>query len=227
MIKINNAEELANKIDHTNLNNLSKKEDIDYLVKKANEYKFYSVVVSPYYVKYTKEILKDSPTKLVTVAGFPLGFTTPKAKKKEAKIAIKDGIDELDMVVNIQALKARDYYTVAEEIEKVKNVCGEKVLKVIIEAELLNNEEIVKVSEIIANSGADYIKTSTGMSGLSPKISDIISIQKTAPQMKIKASGGIKDIKTAMRLISLGVDRIGTSSGDLIVEEYKRISEKH
>jgi len=227
MIKINNAEELANKIDYTNLNNLSKKEDIDYLVKKANEYKFYSVVVSPYYVKYTKKILKDSSVKLATVAGFPLGFTTPKSKKKEAKIAIKDGIDELDMVANIQAIKARDYDTITDEIEKVKSVCKEKILKVIIEAELLNDKEIVKVSEIIANSGADYIKTSTGMSGLSPKISDIISIQKTAPQMKIKASGGIKDIKTAMRLISLGVDRIGTSSGDLIVEEYKRISEKH
>jgi len=227
MIKINNAEELANKIDYTNLNNLSKKEDIDYLVKKANEYKFYSVVVSPYYVKYTKELLKDSAVKLTTVAGFPLGFSTPKTKKKEAKIAIKNGIDELDMVANIQALKTKDYDTVTQEIEKVKKVCNEKILKVIIEAELLNDEEIVKISEIIANSGGDYIKTSTGMSGQSPTIHNIRIIQKTAPQMKIKASGGIKDYKTAIRLLSLGVDRIGTSSGDLIIEEYKRISEKH
>jgi len=223
MLRINSPEELAIKIDYTNLNNTLQIEDIDNLVKKANEYGFYSVVVSPYFVKYAKSLLKDSPTKLVTVAGFPLGYSNEKAKRKEAKVAVKSGIDELDMVANIQALKVGDIDTVAEDIAKVREVTEDKVLKVIIEAELLSDSEIIKISEVIANSGADYIKTSTGMSGQSPKIANILSIRKTAPNVKVKASGAIRDYKTAIRLISAGTDRIGTSSGDLIIEEYKRM----
>jgi deoxyribose-phosphate aldolase len=226
MTKINSSEELASKIEYTNLNNRATKENIDYLAKKAEDYGFYSIVVSPYYVEYAKEILKDTEIKVVTVIGFPLGFSLPKAKKKEAKLAIKSGADEIDMVINIQAFKDGDYKTIAKELKVVRKVTEGKILKVIIEAEHLNDEEIIEISELVVESGADYIKTSTGMSGQSPKAANIVLIRKSAPNLKVKASGGITDYKTAIRLVSAGADRIGTSSGDLIMEEYERIYEK-
>ncbi len=225
-MKINSSEELAIKIEQTNLDNLAKKEDIEYLVKKAKEYGFCAVVVSPYFVEYAKELLKDTEIKVVTVIGFPLGFTSPESKQKEAEIAVNSGADEIDMVVNIQAFKAEDYDIVSKEIKMVREVTEGKILKVIIEAEYLNDGEIIKISEIIKETGADYIKTSTGMSSQSPKAANIVLIRKIAPNMKVKASGGIKDYKTAIRLISSGAERIGTSSGDLIIEEYKRIYDK-
>ena len=226
MTEVNSAEELANKIEYTNLSNTATKKNIEYLAHKAKEYGFHAIVVSPYYVEYAKELLKDTKIKVVTVVGFPLGFTSPKAKKKEAKIAMKSGADEIDMVANIQALKAGDYNTITNEIEMVRKITEGKTLKVIIEAELLSDEEIVEISTIIEKSGADYIKTSTGLSGVSPKASNLVLIRKTAPHTKIKASGGIRDYKTSMRLISAGADRIGTSSGDLIIEEYNRVAEQ-
>lgn len=226
MIKVNSAEELAKKIEYTNLKNTATKESIEYLAHKAKEYGFYAIVVSPYYVEYAKELLKDTDIKVVTVLGFPLGFTSPKSKKKEAKIAMKSGADEFDMVINIQALKDGNYDIIKKEIKKVREITEGKILKVIIEAELLNDKELTKISEIVDESGADYIKTSTGLSGESPKASKLVLIRKIAPHTKIKASGGIKDYKTAIRLVSAGANKIGTSSGDLIIEEYNRISEQ-
>ena len=226
MIKINSAQELAKKIEHTNLKNTTTKKDIEYLTHKAKEYGFYGVVVSPYYVEYSKELLKDTDIKVITVVGFPLGFVDSKIKEEEAKIAIESGADEIDMVTNIQALKTGDYDTIRKELENVRKITEGKVLKVIIEAELLNDDEIIKVSKIIKETGADYLKTSTGLSGESPKMSDLVLIRKTIPSTKIKASGGIRNYKTANRAISAGADRIGTSSGDLIIEEYNRASEQ-
>jgi deoxyribose-phosphate aldolase len=139
---------------------------------------------------------------------------------------MKSGVDEVDMVANIQALKNKDYATITKEIEIVRKETKGKILKVIIEAELLTEEEIIEISKIIGDAGADYIKTSTGLSGQSPKASNIVLIRKIAPQIKVKASGGIRDYKTAMRLISVGADKIGTSSGDLIIEEYNKIAEQ-
>jgi deoxyribose-phosphate aldolase len=222
MIKIKSQSELANIIDYTNLSNVATKSDIERLCKHAKHYNFYSVVVAPYYIKYTQNLLKSSSTKLCTVVGFPLGFVTSKVKKKEAKIAINKGVDELDMVINISALKSCDYETIIKEIEKVRLVAKNKVLKVIIEAELLREEEIITVCKIANDEKADFIKTSTGLSGLSPKVSNINLIKKTVPNMKVKASGGIKNYKIAMQLIAAGAERIGTSSGDLIIEEYKK-----
>ncbi|KZX17371.1 deoxyribose-phosphate aldolase 1 [Methanobrevibacter cuticularis] len=226
MNKIRSSEELANTIDYTNLSNIAKKEDIEKLCNHAKHYGFYSVVVSPYYVKYAKDLLKDSSVKICTVIGFPLGFVNSEIKVKEAEIAVKNHADELDMVMNIEAMKSEDYDTIKEEIETVKKVTNDKILKVIIEAELLNDEEIVRICEIVSAAKADFIKTSTGSSGLSPKAANINLIRKTAPNIKIKASGGIKDYKTTIRLLAAGANRIGTSSGDLIIEEYKRIYEK-
>ncbi|MCL2156917.1 MAG: deoxyribose-phosphate aldolase [Methanobrevibacter sp.] len=221
MVQIKSSSQLANIIDHTNLSNVATKSDIEHLVKQAKHYDFYSVVVAPYYIEYVKSLLNSCSTKLCTVVGFPFGYVTPKTKKKEAKIAIQKGVHEIDMVININAVKSKDYETIREEIEKVRSVAVDKVLKVIIEAELLQKEEIVNVCKIANEVEADFIKTSTGMSGLSPKISNINLIKKTVPNMKIKASGGIKNYKIAKKLIAAGADRIGTSSGDLIMEEYK------
>ena len=226
MTQIKSGLELANLIDHTNLKNVATKSDIEHLVKQAKHYNFYSVVVAPYYIDYTKNLLNSSPIKLCTVVGFPLGFITPKLKKKEGKIAIKKGVDEIDMVINISAVKSKDYETVRREIEKLRSVAKNQVLKVIIEAELLSEEEIIKVCETASEAEADFIKTSTGMSGQSPKIANMNLIKKTVPDMKIKASGGIKNYKIAKRLIAAGADRIGTSSGDLIIEEYKNHVQK-
>jgi len=226
MIKINSAKKLATKIEHTNLNNTATKEKIEYLAHKAKEYGFYAIVVSPYYVEYSKKLLKDSDIKVVTVIGFPLGFVSPKSKKKEAEIAIASGADEIDMVANIQAIKAGDYDTIRSEISMVREVSKGKILKVIIEAELLSDEEITETSKIIDELGGDYIKTSTGLSGKTPKASHLVLIRKTSPHIKIKASGGIRDYKTAVRLLSAGADKIGTSSGDLIIEEYNKISKQ-
>lgn len=225
MIKIKSASELANIIDHTNLRNIATKSDIEHLCEQAKHYNFYSVVVAPYYIKYAQNFLNSSSTKLCTVIGFPLGFVTPKVKKKEAKIATKMGVDELDMVINISALKSGDWETITKEIEKVRSIAKDKILKVIIEAELLKKEEIINACKIANDTEADFIKTSTGLSGLSPKVSNINLIKKTVPNMKIKASGGIKNYKTAFRLIAAGIDRIGTSSGDLIIEQYNKIYE--
>lgn len=226
MIKIKSTSELANIIDHTNLRNVTTKTDIEHLCKQAKHYNFYSVVVAPYYITHAKNLLNSSSIKVCTVIGFPLGFVTPKVKKKEAKEAIKKGIDELDMVINIAAVKSEDYETIAEEIEKVREKTKNKVLKIIIEAELLTDQEIINVCKIANDAKADFIKTSTGLSGLSPKAADINLIKKTVPSMQIKASGGIKNYKTASRLIAVGADRIGTSSGDLIIEEYKNMMKK-
>jgi len=227
MIRIKSATELANIIDYTNLSNVATKSDIKHLCEQAKHYNFYSVVVAPYYIKHAQSFLDSSSTKLCTVIGFPLGFVSPKAKKKEAKIATKMGVDELDMVINISALKSEDYETITKEIEKVRSIAKDKILKVIIEAELLKKEEIINVCKIANDMEADFIKTSTGLSGLSPKVSNINLIKKTVSTMKVKASGGIKNYKTAFRLIAAGSDRIGTSSGDLIIEEYKNMYEKH
>lgn len=227
MQKVNTTNELANLIDYTNLNNLATKEDIEKLCKHAKYYGFYSVVVSPYHVKYAKNLLKSENIKVCTVVGFPLGFTDSESKKKEVEIAIKNGADEIDMVVNITAIKEKDYDLIKNEIDVVKKAIGDKLLKVIIEAELLNEDEIIDICKIAEKTNAEFIKTSTGLSGISPKASNLIIMRKYAPNMKIKASGGIKDYKTVNRLIAAGADRIGTSSGDLIIEEYKRIDEKY
>lgn len=230
MIKINSPEELAQTIDYTNLSNIARYDDIEKLCNHAKNYGFYSVVVSPYYIDYAKELLKKSEIKICTVVGFPLGFVNEEVKEKEAYIAIEKDVDEVDMVINIEALKSQDFGNIKSEIEKVDNIIKsnheEKILKVIIEAELLSDWEIIKVTEIIKSTKADFIKTSTGLSGQLPSAAKINLIKKTAPKIKIKASGGIKNYKTAIRLLGAGADRIGTSSGDLILEEYKRIYEK-
>ena len=154
--------ELNSYIDYTNLKNTATKEDIEKLCKEAMEYHFASVCVSPYYVEYAKELLEGSNVQVCTVIGFPLGFSTTQVKSYEAIDATENGADEIDMVINISALKNKDYDYIKEEIEEVRDSIDGKVLKVIIETCLLTDEEIIKMTEICNETYVNFIKTSTG-----------------------------------------------------------------
>lgn len=206
---------LQSYIDHTNLKPDASKIAIDQLCREAMEYGFAAVCVSPYHVKTCVEKLKGSDVKIATVIGFPMGYSTTPAKVEEVKRAIDDGAHEIDMVINIQALKANDLAYVKNDIESICTFTHLKshVLKVIIEIGLLSQQEIISICKICEEIGVDFIKTSTGVIGRGATTADIILLRKLVPaKMKIKASGGIKDKNAALDLIEAGADRIGTSS---------------
>lgn len=209
--------DLAQYIEHTLLKQDATKEELLKLFEEAKTYKFKGVCVNPQNVKLAYENLKDSDVKVVTVVGFPLGASVSEAKAFEAKTAIEQGADEIDMVLSVQAMKDKDYEYVENDIKTVKAACKEKVLKVIIETDLLTKEEIVKACELIIKAGADFAKTSTGFvkNGVGAKVEDIELMHKTlqGSNVKIKASGGIKDSMKAKALINAGAIRLGTSSG--------------
>ncbi|MFY0712655.1 deoxyribose-phosphate aldolase [Seonamhaeicola sp. NFXS20] len=206
-------------IDHTLLNPTATKNDIIKLCEEAKQYRFFSVCVNSCYVALAKKQLKDTDVKVCSVIGFPLGAMSTKAKVAETKAALNDGADEIDMVINVGLLKSKDFDAVWKDIESVKSSMPNNVLKVILETCYLEELEIIKASELAIQSGADFIKTSTGFGTGGATINDVKlmkSVCKTC--VKIKASGGIRDTKTALEYINLGVDRIGTSSGIAIVE---------
>lgn len=209
--------DLAQYIEHTLLKQDATKEELLKLFEEAKTYNFKGVCVNPQNVKLAYENLKDSNVKIVTVVGFPLGASIPESKAFEAKMAIEQGADEVDMVLSVQAMKDKDYEYVENDIKTVKAACKEKALKVIIETDLLTKEEIVKACEIIVKAGADFAKTSTGFvkNGVGAKVEDIELMHKTlqGSNVKIKASGGIKDSAKAIALINAGATRLGTSSG--------------
>ncbi len=205
-------------IDHTLLKPTATENDIKKLCEEALEYQFYSVCVNSGYVAFAKAQLEQSNVKVCSVVGFPLGAMSTQAKVMEANKAIVDGADEIDMVINIGRLKSENFDAVWKEIEMVKKVIGNKVLKVILETCYLDKAEIIKASELAMLSGADFVKTSTGFGTRGATFEDV-QLMKSAvkDQVKIKASGGIRDRFTALEYIALGVERIGTSSGIDIV----------
>ena len=206
--------ELNKYIDHTNLKNTATLKDIEKLCNEAIKYKFASVCVYPYYVPLAKSLLKDSNVEVCTVIGFPSGMATKEVKVYEAIDAVEKGATEIDMVINIAALKNKDYNYVKEEIEEIRDAIDGKVLKVIIETCLLTDKEIIKMTEICNETFVNFIKTSTGFSTGGAKVDDIELINKYRNEvLEIKASGGIKDIDTAYDMINAGATRIGTSSG--------------
>lgn len=207
-------------IDHTLLKATASKNDIIHLCNEALQYNFFSVCVNSCYVALAKEQLKNSSVKVCCVIGFPLGAMSTKAKVAETQQALIDGADEIDMVLNIGLLKSKDFEAVWKDIEAVKKQMPNKTLKVILEICYLEDLEIIKASELAIQSGADFIKTSTGF-GTSGATIPVIKLMKQVANgtVKIKASGGIKDYKTALEYINLGVDRLGTSSGIDIVTE--------
>lgn len=216
-------EQLAKLIDHTLLKPDATKDDIKRLCEEAMKHSFWSVCVNPTYVSLATDILGGTEVKVCSVVGFPLGANTPEMKALEAERAINDGASEIDMVINIGALKSRDYEIVKRDIrEVVEHAKARKdtVVKVIIETGLLTEEEKVMASRLVKESGADFVKTSTGFNAPGANVHDVKLIRKTVgPDFGLKASGGIRTYRDAVKLIETGANRIGTSSGIAIVGE--------
>lgn len=212
--------EISNYIEHTLLKADATKEDVINIINEAIEYQFVGVCIAPYFVKLAKNQLQEHDTKVITVVGFPMGYHTISTKVEETKKALEDGADEIDMVINVSALKSGDINHVKDGISSVATLCRLKArpLKIIIETGLLTEEEIILACELCAEIGVDYIKTSTGINGEGAKVGIVKLMRKVLPEkIKIKASGGIKTKKFAIELIEAGADRIGTSSGVKIV----------
>lgn len=206
--------ELNSYIDHTALKATTTLDEIKKLCDEAINYHFASVCVNPTYVETAKKYLKGSTVNVCTVIGFPLGANTISTKEFEAIDAINNGADEIDMVINIGALKNKDYEYVKKEIEDIRDAVDGKILKVIIETCYLDNEEIKKMTEICNETFVNFIKTSTGFGTSGASIEDIEIINKSKNEiLEIKASGGIKTLEDAEKFINLGVTRIGTSNG--------------
>ena len=211
---------LSEFMDSTNLSKTATAEDIIKLCEEAITYHFPCVVVPPYYVKPAAEYLKSTTTEVGTVVGFPNGYSTKEVKQFEAINAIDAGAKEIDMVININALKNKDYDYIKEEIEMIRDSIDGHILKVIIETCLLTEEEIIKMTEICNETFVHFIKTSTGFDKEGAKLSDIDLIKKHKNEvLEIKASGGIKTKAEAEEFIRHGVTRIGTSSAKKIIEE--------
>ncbi|WP_028783261.1 deoxyribose-phosphate aldolase [Thalassobacillus devorans] len=220
-------ENLAKYIDHTQLKPETSKEKIDQVCQEAKEYEFASVCVNPYWVSYCYEQLKETSVKVCTVIGFPLGANTKEVKAFETKQAIENGATEIDMVINVGALKSKDYDTVQADIEAVIRESEDKALvKVIIETSLLTKEEKVQACELAVKAGADYVKTSTGFSGGGATVEDIKLMRATVgPEIGVKASGGVRDFESTKAMIDAGASRIGASSGIQIIKGEKGTSD--
>lgn len=212
---------IASMIDHTLLKADATKEMVEKLCKEAREYGFAAVCINPSYIKLSKELLKDSEVKVATVIGFPLGANIKEVKAFEAKNAIENGADEVDMVINIGALKSKDYNLVREDIEAVVDESKDRaIVKVIIETCLLTDEEKVMACKLAKEAGADFVKTSTGFSTGGATVEDVKLMKDTiGDDLRIKASGGVKDYEGAKAMIEAGASRIGASSSVAIVEK--------
>jgi deoxyribose-phosphate aldolase len=213
---------IAPYIDHTVLKQTTALADVEKVCKEAVKYGFAAVCVPPLYVKKAKELLGESEIKIATVIGFPFGYCAIEAKVAEMVLAIVDGADELDMVVNISAIKNADWTFIANEINTIMPIVKNKnkVIKVIIESGVLNDDEIIKCCDIYGAAGVDYVKTSTGYAEKGASIYAVNLIRThLANSIKIKASGGIKSFSFAKELLNAGANRLGCSSSVKIVEE--------
>ena len=201
-------------IDHTLLKPESTKEQIENLCQEAIEYDFASVCVNPYWVPFCAEVLKDADVMVCTVIGFPLGANTSAVKAFETKEAIANGADEVDMVINIGELKAKNYDVVLNDIKAVVEASGDKTVKVIIETCLLTDDEITKVSELCVEAKADFVKTSTGFNtaGANPHVVEVMKAA-VGDRALIKAAGGVRTPEDMDEMIAKGANRIGTSKG--------------
>lgn len=209
---------IQNYIEHTNLKPTITSEDIEMLLNEAQENNIFGICVPPFWVKKAKRDIGKTNIKLITVIGFPLGYQMSQAKDAEAIQAIKDGADELDMVLNISAFKSKMMWPKIE-IAKMGKLAHEKnkILKVIIETAYLNKSEIIEACKICADAGADFVKTSTGFASEGAKVEHVELMRSVLPDhVGIKASGGIKTYEQAMQLIEAGAERIGTSTGPAI-----------
>ncbi|TDL34497.1 deoxyribose-phosphate aldolase [Jeotgalibacillus sp. S-D1] len=211
---------IAKMIDHTLLKPEATKNQIAELCQEASENGFMSVCVNPAWVKLSSDLLHETDVKVCTVIGFPLGASTTETKAFETKKAIEDGATEVDMVINIGALKSGQFDAVQQDIQAVTAAASGKALtKVIIETSLLTNEEKVRACELAVAAGADYVKTSTGFSTGGATVEDIRLMRETVgPEIGVKASGGVRSTEDANNMIEAGATRIGASSGVKILQ---------
>lgn len=211
--------ELNRMIDHTILKPEATEAAVQKIIDEAKEYNFFSVCINPCWVAFASEQLADTDVAVCTVIGFPLGANTPEVKAYEAADAIKNGANEVDMVINIGALKSQQYDYVRQDIQGVVDAAkGKALVKVIIETALLTDEEKVKACELAKEAGADFVKTSTGFSTGGAKVADIrLMCETVGPDMGVKASGGVHNAEEALAMIEAGATRIGASTGVAIV----------
>lgn len=211
--------ELNRMIDHTILKPEATEAAVQKIIDEAKEYNFFSVCINPCWVAFASEQLANTDVAVCTVIGFPLGANTPEVKAYEAADAIKNGANEVDMVINIGALKSQQYDYVRQDIQGVVDAAkGKALVKVIIETALLTDEEKVKACELAKEADADFVKTSTGFSTGGAKVADIRLMRETVgPDMGVKASGGVHNAEEALAMIEAGATRIGASTGVAIV----------
>ena len=213
-----NTSEILSHVDHTLLKAFATWEDIQKLCEEAMEYHTASVCVPPSYIKRIHDTYGDK-INICTVVGFPLGYSTTKAKVAETVQAIEDGASEVDMVINIADVKNGDFDKVTEEIRSLKQAAGDKILKVIIEACYLTEEEKIAMCKAVTEAGADYIKTSTGFGTGGATMEDILLFKKfIGPHVKMKAAGGVKRVEDMEAFLEAGCDRIGTSSAISLIK---------
>jgi deoxyribose-phosphate aldolase len=216
-------EKMASLIDQTLLKPDATKDDIKRLCQEAINYGFWSVCVNPSYISLAARILRDTQVKVCSVVGFPLGANTPEVKAFEAEKAIRDGANEIDMVINLGALKSGDYELVKRDIRDIvkQGVRAQRdtIVKVIIETGFLSDDEKALACEVVKESGANFVKTSTGFNTRGATVQDVRVIRKlVGPEFGVKASGGIRTYRDAVKLIEAGANRIGTSSGTSIIK---------
>jgi len=209
-------------IEHTVLKPNVTKEELTSFLDDAKKYSFKGVCINPVHVAFAKKFLNGTSTNIVTVIGFPLGANATEVKAFEAAQAVKDGADEIDMVINVTALKDQDYDFVLKDIKAVVKASGEKAVKVILETDLITQEEIKKACLICIEAGAKFVKTSTGFvnGGVGAKTEDVKLMHETVKDfgLKVKASGGIRSYEDAQKMIDAGASRLGTSAGVKIVQ---------
>ncbi len=212
-------------IEHTLLKPNATKEEIKTLLDEAKEYSFKGICINPCNVAFAKDYLKESPINIVTVIGFPLGANATKVKAFEAEQAVKDGADEIDMVINITELKEKNYDFIKNDIKEVVKASGTKPVKVILETDLISKEEIKKACQISIEAGAKFVKTSTGFvkDGVGAKAEDVKLMYETVKDfgLQVKASGGIRSLEDAQKMIEAGAVRLGTSAGVKIMQGLK------
>lgn len=215
-----NINDILSRVDHTLLSTTATSDEIKILCDDGVKYKVASVCIAPCYVKFAKDYVGHNTVKICTVIGFPNGYNTSESKLYEVSDAIKNGADELDVVINLAWLKNQMYDNIRDELSSIKKLCKDKILKVIIETCLLTEEEKIKMCEIVTQCGADYIKTSTGFSKSGATFEDVKLLKKyVGEKVKVKAAGGISSIEDAERFIELGASRLGTSRIVKIVKQ--------
>ncbi|OOF65687.1 deoxyribose-phosphate aldolase [Rodentibacter sp. Ppn85] len=212
-----NSKSLAKYIDHTALTAEKNEQNILTLCDEAMKYGFYSVCINSGYIPLAKEKLAGSEVKICTVVGFPLGANLTSVKAFETQEAIKAGANEIDMVINVGWIKSNKWQAVKEDIQAVLNACNGIPLKVILETCLLSKEEIIKACEICRELGVAFVKTSTGFSKGGTTVEDVVLMKKIVGKIGVKASGGVRDTKTALAMVEAGATRIGASAGIAII----------